>query len=330
MPPDNTPTWRGGGYYHGTLHQPAVRASTGGGPPGPPGPQGPPGERGDPGPPGQQGPPGDKGDPGDPGARGDPGERGDPGPPGDRGDPGPPGSDAEVDVDKAYVDAADAARLELAGGQMTGIMFLADIPVFAPLQATPRSYVDAGDGLALQRSGGSMSGPLYLGPGRVPIIDDEAAPKSYVDDRVAAIPPPVDGARGILLWDQPAEATQMINTTGATTWDRNLNVGPTARLLSLTVRAHARDSGNELVTGTAIFVGLPLDQPARAIKCFIFVPDNDGVTGSWQGTWLARATGNVRIIVQFKAPRVPGWIGHDNANYGGYGVDYWVTDLGPG
>ena len=89
---------------------------------GAPGPKGDPGDPGDPGAPGADGERGEMGPPGDPGEKGDPGdpgERGEMGPPGDRGDPGPPG--AGSDVDKAYVDAADALRLELAGGQMTGV-----------------------------------------------------------------------------------------------------------------------------------------------------------------------------------------------------------------
>lgn len=252
--------------------------------PGPPGPQGPPGDRGE---------PGEKGERGEPGEKGDPGERGEQGPPGEKGDPG-----AGSDVDRAYVDAADALRLPLAGGIMTGVMFLADIPVFAPLQPTTRTYVDTGDTLARQ----------------------------YTDDRIAAIPPPVlpDGPRGLLRWDQPAESTQRISPGGSTTWDVNVDVGPTPRVVMLSVRAHSWDSGNEVVTGVCLVV----PNLAQGVKVFVLT---DGpVTSAWQGSWIGRAVGDTRIIVQFSAPRVPGWIGHDNPAQGGYGADYWLTDMGPG
>ena len=80
------------------------------------------------------------------------------------------------------------------------------------------------------------------------------------------------------------------------------------------------------MTGTAL-IGTTLQQ---AIKCFLFNPELPEPTNAWFGTWLARVSGNVRIMVQFRAPRVPGWIGHDNVQLGNYGVDYWVTDMGPG
>ena len=106
---------------------------------------------------------------------------------------GPPGVDGAPgtvpDVDKGYVDAADALRLPLAGGTMTGELVMggyrllvADTPTI-PTEATSKNYVDVQDGKALLKSGGGMSGPIYLGQGRVPSVDDEATPKSYVDSQ---------------------------------------------------------------------------------------------------------------------------------------------------
>ena len=176
---------------------------------------------------------------------------------------------------------------------MSGVVMLADLPVFGPLQATHRSYVDA-----------------------------------TIDWKIAAIPAPVipDGPGGVLLWTQPAEVTQSFSTTNRLTLDVNVTPNrPGVRLVEVKVQAHARDSGNELVTGTCL-IG---ENPVQTTKAFVFVQDADQVTNAFRATWLGRVSGPTRVQVWFRAPRAPGWVGHDSSQFGPYGVDYTVTDVGP-
>jgi hypothetical protein len=158
------------------------------GPQGPPGVTGPPGEEGRQGPPGIQGPvggPGPQGLPGAPGPQGAQGERGQDGTPGATGPPGPPGTPgADPDVDRAYVDAADALRLQLSGGAMTGPIFLG--PGFTPSiddMAAPKGYVDLGVGQRVAKTGDTMTGQLLLPPLGGGTQSASAMPKQYIDDQ---------------------------------------------------------------------------------------------------------------------------------------------------
>ena len=93
------------------------------------------------GPTGPTGPPGTDGATGPPGPTGEKGDTGNQGPPGAPGDPGParPRPALIPDVDKAYVDAADAERLRLAGGTMTGPL----LGIGYPGRSTTRPSVSA-------------------------------------------------------------------------------------------------------------------------------------------------------------------------------------------
>lgn len=125
---------------------------------GPQGPQGPLGPVGDRGPQGFQGPPGADGAQGAQGAQGPPGDTG---PPGPQGDPGPTGAQGPAGVQGATGPQGPQGE----PGEVTQADLLTQLAAYLP------------------RSGGSMTGPIYLGPGFTPIIDDQAAPKKYVDDQ---------------------------------------------------------------------------------------------------------------------------------------------------
>jgi hypothetical protein len=150
------------------------------GDPGPVGATGPMGPGGPTGPTGPQGPPGTTGVDGAQGPRGDVGPVGPEGPPGPQGGLGPEGPPGPApDVDKAYVDVQDSLRLLLAGGAMTGPIFGIGTPVIDD-QVAPKSYVDT----RINRVGDTMTGVLHV----VPIdganqADTSAAPKKYVDDQ---------------------------------------------------------------------------------------------------------------------------------------------------
>lgn len=178
--------------------------------PGPPGERGPAGEQGDRG---EQGPRGDPGPDGERGEQGPPGDPGDPGEKGDPGDPGPPGSPGTVpDVDKAYVDAADALRLPLAGGTMTGPLKLGWLAAPDDDSPVPRNFMEFTLGSYLPKAGGAMTGALFLGPGFVPTVDDMAAPKSYVDALAARIKAIEDALASYRF--QELNADRIINVDG--------------------------------------------------------------------------------------------------------------------
>jgi hypothetical protein len=128
------------------------------GPRGDVGPEGPLGPIGDRGPQGFQGPPGADGAQGAQGAQGPPGDTG---PPGPQGDPGPTGAQGPAGVQGATGPEGPQGE----PGEVTQADLLTQLAAYLP------------------RSGGSMTGPIYLGPGFTPIIDDQAAPKKYVDDQ---------------------------------------------------------------------------------------------------------------------------------------------------
>lgn len=148
-----------------------------------PGPQGPPGIQGEVGPVGPEGPEGPegprgiRGPQGIPGPQGVPGIQGPVGPTGPEGPEGPqgvPGTD--TGIGEAPVDGLVYGRqgsseswqgaLPLAGGTLTGRLYLPDDPI-DPLEAVDKRYVDTtfapivGGGY-VQKTGDTMTGPLTI------------------------------------------------------------------------------------------------------------------------------------------------------------------------
>lgn len=93
---------------------------------------------------------------------------------------------------KSYVDTADALKLNLSGGTMSGAIAMGGSLITglgAPTNtgdATRKSYVDSADALKLDLAGGTMSGNLSMNSNKVtnvgtPTADNDAANKAYVD-----------------------------------------------------------------------------------------------------------------------------------------------------
>jgi Collagen triple helix repeat (20 copies) len=173
------------------------------GPSGPTGVAGPPGAMGPEGPTGASGPSGPQGDPGPAGASGPPGAagpegiQGPQGPTGIEGPTGPTGPAGPApDVDKAYVDAADAARLLLAGGTMTGPLLLPAFDTTAQdAYAAPKLYVDGQDVQLFQlldASIESLATQLSALAARVTAL--EARNQTSVFERVTDIAIPLNGS----------------------------------------------------------------------------------------------------------------------------------------
>jgi hypothetical protein len=80
------------------------------------------------------------------------------------------------------VDTADATKLDLAGGTLTGALTLAGAPT-ANLHAATKKYVDDGLALKLALAGGTLTGALILAGD--PTTGLQAATKNYVDTTIA-------------------------------------------------------------------------------------------------------------------------------------------------
>jgi cytoskeletal protein CcmA (bactofilin family) len=92
-------------------------------------------------------------------------------------------------VTKRYVDGGNASlnagKVDRAGDTMTGPLTLSSFPG-AAMHAVPASWVDQN---YIAYTGDTMTGPLIL-PEDDPTDDLQAVTKKYVDDSIAAIPPP--------------------------------------------------------------------------------------------------------------------------------------------
>lgn len=113
------------------------------------------------------------------------------------------GSDAAT---KTYVDTADALKLNLSGGTMSGAIAMGTNKITglgtptSTADATTKGYVDTADALKLNLSGGTMSGALAMGTNKItglgtPTSTADAATKGYVDTTVANL---IDSAPGTL------------------------------------------------------------------------------------------------------------------------------------
>lgn len=79
---------------------------------------------------------------------------------------------------------ADARYVQLAGGTMTGELFLSTDTPTSGKGATSKNYVLGVALSKLDKSGGTMTGPLTLSG--APTSDLQAATKKYVDDQIVA------------------------------------------------------------------------------------------------------------------------------------------------
>lgn len=107
---------------------------------------------------------------------------------------------------KGYVDTADALKLNLSGGTMSGAIAMGTSKITglgtptAGTDAATKSYVDTADALKLNLAGGTLSGNLVMGGNLVtglgtPSGSTDAATKGYVDTSVANL---IDSAPGAL------------------------------------------------------------------------------------------------------------------------------------
>jgi len=93
---------------------------------------------------------------------------------------------------KDYVDTADALKLALAGGTMSGAIAMGTSKITgmgeptALQDAATKNYVDTADALKLALAGGTMSGAIAMGTSKItglgePTAAQDAATKNYVD-----------------------------------------------------------------------------------------------------------------------------------------------------
>ena len=82
---------------------------------------------------------------------------------------------------KQYVDNANAKKLNLAGGTLTGALTLPSDPTVA-LQAATKQYVDNANVKKLNLAGGTLTGPLTLSGDPTTVL--QPATKQYVDTAI--------------------------------------------------------------------------------------------------------------------------------------------------
>jgi len=98
---------------------------------------------------------------------------------------------------KTYVDTADATKLNLSGGTLTGALTLSGAPT-SNLHAATKAYVDgqvAGAGTGDFKANGTvaMTGALNMGTSNKiinladPTLDQDGATKAYVDNKTSAL-----------------------------------------------------------------------------------------------------------------------------------------------
>ena len=167
---------------------------------------------------------------------------------------------------KSYVDSADALKLNLTGGTMSGAIAMGASKVTglgdpsSAQDAATKTYVDTADALKLNLGGGTMSGAIAMGTNRITGLADpssaqDAATKSYVDTtaqgldakasvRVASTAnlsllgtQTIDGvavvaADRVLVKDQTVAANNGIYVVSAGAWSRSSDMSTWASIPS--------------------------------------------------------------------------------------------------
>ena len=106
---------------------------------------------------------------------------------------------------KGYVDTADALKLNLSGGTMSGVIAMGTNKITGlgtptlSADATTKTYVDTADALKLNLAGGTMSGAIAMGTNKItglgtPTLSTDAATKTYVDTSISNLVASAPGA----------------------------------------------------------------------------------------------------------------------------------------
>jgi hypothetical protein len=105
---------------------------------------------------------------------------------------------AQQAATKNYTDTADALKLNLAGGTMSGAVAMGTNKITGlgnptdNQDAVSKFYADTSDALKLNLSGGTMSGAIAMGNSKItglgtPTADTDAATKGFVDTSIANV-----------------------------------------------------------------------------------------------------------------------------------------------
>jgi len=167
---------------------------------------------------------------------------------------------------KGYVDIADALKLALAGGTMSGAIAMGTSKITgmgnptSAQDAATKTYVDTADALKLDLAGGTMSGAIAMNTSKItgmgdPTSAQDAATKNYVDNTAQGLdakascvaattanitlsaPQTIDGVSvltgdRVLVKDQTSPAENGIYVAAAGTWSRSTDADTWVELTS--------------------------------------------------------------------------------------------------
>ena len=167
---------------------------------------------------------------------------------------------------KGYVDTADALKLNLSGGTMSGAIAMGTSKITgmgnptSAQDAATKTYVDTADALKLDLAGGTMSGAIAMNTSKItgmgdPTSAQDAATKNYVDNTAQGLdakascvaattanitlsaPQTIDGVSvltgdRVLVKDQTSPAENGIYVAAAGTWSRSTDADTWVELTS--------------------------------------------------------------------------------------------------
>ena len=201
---------------------------------------------------------------------------------------------------KGYVDTADALKLNLSGGTMSGAIAMGTSKITgmgnptSAQDAATKTYVDTADALKLDLAGGTMSGAIAMNTSKItgmgdPTSAQDAATKNYVDNTAQGLDAKascvaattanitlsgaqtIDGVSvlagdRVLVKDQTTTANNGIYVAAASTWARSTDADTWVELTSAFTFVEA---------GTV-----------NADNGFVCTVDAGGTLGSTAVTWV--------------------------------------------
>jgi hypothetical protein len=201
---------------------------------------------------------------------------------------------------KLYVDTADATKLPLAGGTMSGDLNMGSNTVTglkAPSandDAATKTYVDTADGTKLSLGGGTMTGAIAMGSNKITGLSDptdagDAANKGYVDNAVQGL---------------DAKASVRVATTANITLSTEQTIDGVAVVAGDRVlvknQTDAEENGIYVASATAWSRASDANTWAELVSAFVFVEsgtaggdngfvctvDAGGTLGTTDVTWV--------------------------------------------
>ena len=234
---------------------------------------------------------------------------------------------------KGYVDTADALKLALAGGTMSGAIAMGTSKITGmgnptnAQDAATKTYVDTADALKLALAGGTMSGAIAMGTSKItglgdPTAAQDAATKTYVDTADALKLALAGGTMSGAIAMGTSKITGLGEPSSAQDAATKNYVDSVAQGLDVKGSVRVATTANITLSGTQTIDGVALSVADRVLVKDQSAPADNGIYVVAASTWSRTTDADTWVELTGAFTFVESGTVYDNTG--------WVCTIAPG